>query len=72
MDKKSDVFKMNVEEQNKINQEEIISLLKSIELQICRLENRILNLEYKLNYVKPKNPFMPVNPFGPNPPGTLL
>ena len=71
MDKKSDV-KINVEDENKINQEEIISLLKSIELQICRLENRILNLEYKLNYVKPKNPFMPVNPFGPNPPGTLL
>ena len=72
MDKKSDVFKMNVEDQNKINQEKIISLLKSIELQICRLENRILHLENKLNYVKPKYPFGPMNPFGPNPPGTLL
>ncbi len=63
---------INIKETNDINLEKIFSLLKSLELQICRLENRILQLENKIDYNKPKYPFGPMNPFGPNPPGTLF
>ena len=59
----------------------IISLLQSMEKQMIKIENRILNMEQKINslYFKqnpdplnpdfpPYNPHKPTNPFYPNHP----
>tara|TARA_B110000261_G_C12840201_1_gene259965 strand:+ start:133 stop:351 length:219 start_codon:yes stop_codon:yes gene_type:complete len=54
---------------NEINKETIFSLLKSIELHIVKLENRILHLENKIDNInRPKLTFPyspPMPPFGP-------
>ena len=73
MDKHTDGLKIKLEETNinEINQEKLFSLLKSLELQICKLENRILQLENRIEYTNPTFPFGPMNPYGSNPPGTF-
>ena len=74
MEKHTDKLKITLDETNinEINQEKLFSLLKSLELQICKLENRILQLENRIGQIKPIFPFGPMNPFGSNPPGTLF
>lgn len=54
---------MNNLNENNSNQEIIISLLKSLELQIVKLENRILILENKINNT---NHFKPIYPDFPD------
>lgn len=66
------IKEINIKETNEINQEKMFSLIKSLELQICKLENRILQLENRIEYTKPKFPFGPMNPYGSNPPGTFF
>ena len=54
---------MNNLNENNSNQEKIISLLKSLELQIVKLENRILILENKIDNT---NNFKPIYPDFPD------